>query len=196
MIPDFDELIGEEPEGGERERLEHVHELLLQAGPPPELPASLVRASVQELRPRSTARSRTVLLLLAATIAIVVFAVGYVAGRGHGNASAYAWTEPLHATASAPRGATGTISANKADSNGNWRMSVSVTGLKALPKGGYYVVLLVRHGKTVAPCGFFTVHGTATTQVQLNVPYPRTPADGWTIVAHKHEKPGRTLLTT
>ena len=37
MSPDFDELVGTDLEPDERERLERVHELLLEAGPPPEL---------------------------------------------------------------------------------------------------------------------------------------------------------------
>ena len=41
--PDFDELVGElEPE--EEARLRHVHELLVAAGPPPELPPALLEA--------------------------------------------------------------------------------------------------------------------------------------------------------
>ena len=35
--PDFDELVGTDLEDGERQRLLRVHELLVEAGPPPEL---------------------------------------------------------------------------------------------------------------------------------------------------------------
>ena len=38
---DFDELVGAETTGAERERLRGVHELLVEAGPPPELPREL-----------------------------------------------------------------------------------------------------------------------------------------------------------
>ena len=38
--PDFDELAGEVP-AEERERLLRVHEMLVQAGPPPEIPPEL-----------------------------------------------------------------------------------------------------------------------------------------------------------
>lgn len=37
MTPTFDELIGPEVQGVERDRLARVHELLVQAGRPPEL---------------------------------------------------------------------------------------------------------------------------------------------------------------
>ncbi len=35
--PDFDDLVGTDVEQAERERLRRVHDLLLEAGPPPEL---------------------------------------------------------------------------------------------------------------------------------------------------------------
>ena len=42
--PDFDELVGgDDLPGPERERLQRVHELLVAAGPPPELPPELVQ---------------------------------------------------------------------------------------------------------------------------------------------------------
>jgi hypothetical protein len=194
MTPDFDELIGtEELAPGERERLRHVHELLLQAGPPPELPPSLVRARVHELGPRA----RALLVLVAATLAIVVFGVGYLVGRDNGtNAASFAWAEPLHATAAGPSGAAGTIEGTKDDSSGNWRMRITVSGLERLPASGYYVVYLVRHGKKIAPCGFFKVAGTSSTTVQMNVPYRRTAADGWIVLAYLGEHAGPALLTT
>jgi len=39
--PDFDELIDGEIDGAERERLRRMHELVLRAGPPPELSPQL-----------------------------------------------------------------------------------------------------------------------------------------------------------
>ena len=47
MRPNLDDLIGTDVEPGERERLERVHELLVAAGPPPEL----VQARGLRLRP-------------------------------------------------------------------------------------------------------------------------------------------------
>src|ERR671936_1903421 len=35
--PDFDELVGPDAEAGERERLRRLHDLLVAAGPPPDL---------------------------------------------------------------------------------------------------------------------------------------------------------------
>ena len=39
--PDFDELVGNVEEPDERERLRRVHELLVEAGPPPDLSPAL-----------------------------------------------------------------------------------------------------------------------------------------------------------
>jgi len=36
-VPDFDELVGGDVTGDERERLRRAHELLVHTGPPPEL---------------------------------------------------------------------------------------------------------------------------------------------------------------
>ena len=41
--PDFDQLVGHEVGREERERLQRVHELLVEAGPPPELSPSSPR---------------------------------------------------------------------------------------------------------------------------------------------------------
>ena len=68
MRPEFDELIGTDIEPGERARLEGVHELLVAAGPPPELP---------QTRPVELSRRRRgALLAIAAAVAIAAFAMG------------------------------------------------------------------------------------------------------------------------
>ena len=75
MSPSFDELVGTDLEPDERERLERVHELLLAAGPPPELG----EAKVVRIAPR---RRRGVLLALAAAIAVTAFALGAAVVEG------------------------------------------------------------------------------------------------------------------
>ena len=42
--PDLHELVGDDLEPAERDQLERVHAMLLDAGPPPELPPSLAHA--------------------------------------------------------------------------------------------------------------------------------------------------------
>src|SRR5207245_1293825 len=51
-VPEFDELIGADAPAEERERLRRVHELLVAAGPPAELPPSL--ETVPEPEPQVT----------------------------------------------------------------------------------------------------------------------------------------------
>ncbi len=52
--PDFRELVGDDLPDEERARLERVHELLVAAGPPPELPPALVEPDLEprDLDPR------------------------------------------------------------------------------------------------------------------------------------------------
>ena len=69
MRPEFDELIGTDIEPGERARLERVHDLLVAAGPPPELPQTRPVA----LLPR---RRRGAQLAIAAALAVAAFAMG------------------------------------------------------------------------------------------------------------------------
>jgi len=68
----LDELIGADTAGAERERLQRAHEMLLEAGPPPELSDKLEAGPTLALtlaKPRRVARPRA-LLLLAAALAI------------------------------------------------------------------------------------------------------------------------------
>ena len=76
--PNFDDLVGTDLEAGERARLLRVHELLIQAGPPPELGAD---ATVVALRPR---RRRVALAGLAAALGVGLFATGAIVGNRGG----------------------------------------------------------------------------------------------------------------
>jgi hypothetical protein len=82
------------------------------------------------------------------------------------------------------------------DAAGNWPMHLVATGLPRLPADGYYVVFLTRHGKPVAPCGSFIVHG-GSADAYLNAPY-RLRGAGWVITLQHHgdRRPGRVVLTT
>ena len=44
QTPQFGDLVGNDFSPGERERLERVHDMLVAAGPPPELPQELAEA--------------------------------------------------------------------------------------------------------------------------------------------------------
>ena len=200
-VPDFDELVGREIPAAERERLRGVHELLVQAGPPPELAPeleagpTLAMTLAKQKRERHTHRRAT--LLLAAAVAIaVVFLGGYVVGNRGTGGKAPAKVMQLSGTKAAP-GALASLRIEHADAAGNWPMELSVTGLPKLPEHGYYVVHLVRGGKPWAPCGTFVVQGTQHgTVVRLNAPYEFQKGDTWKVFKQLPGKaePGPAVL--
>jgi hypothetical protein len=200
--PRFDELVDAETTGEERERLRHVHELLLEAGPPPELTPKLRTApgsgsGVVHFQRRSVKR-RGLLLLAAAVSIAAVFAAGYgVANSRHGGTTAtgVAKTVELKGTAAVPN-AQATLEVWKPQA-GNWPMTLSVTGLPKLPQHVYYEVYLVRNGKPWAPCGAFKVASPSQTlTLTLNAPYKLRQGDTWVVTrpAARGHDPGKTVL--
>ena len=201
MTPlNFDELIGPEVEGAERERLRRVHELLVEAGPPPEMTPELEAGPALAVtiggRQRK-AKIRRQVMLLAATVAVLALAFlgGYLTGN-RGGASAER-TLQLSGTPAAPH-ALASLQLEPKDAAGNWPMKVSVEGLPTLPARSYYEVYLVRGGKPWASCGSFVVaHGARGTTVQLNAPYRLQPGDSWVITRHRgftDSAPGQVVL--
>jgi hypothetical protein len=180
--PDFDALVGTDLPAEERARLLRAHEALLAAGPPPELPPALEHPPDPEPRVSFLPqRRRFTLIGLAAAIALVAFGGGWLAG-GRGGDFNTSFTKSMHGTSLAPN-ALATIRIAAKDGAGNWPMRFSVNGLKPLPTGGYYELYLSRHGKPVATCGTFIVHG-GTTVVRLNAPYDLRKFDGWLVTEH------------
>src|SRR5436309_2362781 len=105
-VPDFDELVGDVAES-ERARLESVHALLIEAGPPPELSPELAAGPdmLMTYRTRPHKRKLRPMLLLAAAIAIAaVFFGGYTAGNRSGGDEAFSGGRvvKLRPTAHAP----------------------------------------------------------------------------------------------
>jgi hypothetical protein len=198
--PDFDELVGGDVPAGERERLHRAHELLVAAGPPPELSPALERAP--EVGGRVAflpERRRGALLLLAAALAAAAFGGGFLAGavtHGGSNESALPAIS-MHGTRAAPN-ALASIRLENVDSAGNWPMRLTVQGLPKLPSGGYYELYLTRRGHIAATCGTFNVHGGRTV-VHLNAPYRLSRFDGWVVTRHLPGRPDqgtRPVLTT
>jgi hypothetical protein len=187
--PDFDELIGRDVPPEERERLKAVHELLVRAGPPPELSPEI------ELQPdvtratrvgRTPGRGRRVyrrsLVLAAAALAVAgVFLGGYIAGNNHGGPKAAGVVE-MKGTAAAPN-ALASLLVEPRDPGGNWTMRFTVEGLPKLPRGGYYVLFLTKNGKPAAPCGGFVTTSKGATVVWMNAPYDfrRFDRGGWVV---------------
>jgi hypothetical protein len=191
--PDFRELVGDDLAPDEERRLRRAHELLLEAGPLPELPPVLAEPSPEGRRPEGTLsilpRRRTgAALALAAAIALVAFLGGYLAGyRKHDEASfSAAKRVTLHGTAR-DRNAVVVVEVGRKDASGNLPMLVTARGLKALPATGYYTLALTIHGRPVVTCGTFRVRASGgSTRVRMAVAYDVTRFDGWVITEYRH----------
>lgn len=199
--PGLDELIGAEETGAERQRLQHVHELLLQAGPPPELTPELEAGPTLALtlgRSRRRPVKRRALVLLAATLVLaLVFFGGYAVGNGGGGnglSSSNATFIPLKGTKAAPN-ARASLEVWR-PRNGNWPMKLTVVGLRKLPLPRYYEVYVIRDGQILGSCGTFRVEGPQGVQVHLNAPYPLKHGDTWVVTRQGAggAEPGTTVL--
>lgn len=202
--PNFDELIGAEATGAERERLRHVHELLLQAGPPPELTPELeagptLGMTLGRRRRRTATRSRprALLLIAAAFVLALAFAAGYGVGRpgAKEQAAPVAHELSLRGTSAAPN-AQATLDVWHSQ-QGNWPMTLRVVGLAKLPAHTYYEVYLVRNGRPWGSCGVFRVADSShVTTVTLNAPYSLRKGDSWVVTRATPSggEPGRTVL--
>ena len=197
--PELRDVIGDE---GPDERLERVHDMLVVAGPPPQgaLPPApeVGRPAVRAHPPRR----RWAELALAAALASVALAVGFIAGsRGDGFEAVV--TIPMHGV-SPVADASAELAMSEPDENGNIALEMDVKRLPQLPQGGWYELYLSKQRVIVDSCGTFVTSGDATT-VRLSVGYD-LPGwrkagryDGWVVTAHVPGKPGsgkRILLTT
>jgi hypothetical protein len=198
--PNFDELVGPEVEGAERERLRHVHELLVEAGPPPEMTPELeagppLALTIGSRRRKMKIRRQVMLLAAAVAVLALAFLGGYLTGNTGGTSAAR--TLQLSGTPTAPH-ALASLQLEPKDAAGNWPMKLSVEGLPTLPARSYYEVYLVRHGKPWASCGSFVVaKGARGTTVQLNAPYRLQPGDSWVVTRHQgftDSEPGQIVL--
>ena len=191
---DFDELIDADVTGEERGRLRGVHDLLVQAGPPPELPVDLQRGyapgELRRLKPRYVPR-KVALLAAALAVLLITFSAGLATGIGSRSSSA----APLHerlalkGTTFAPH-AQATLDVEKAV-GGNWPMTLSVSGLPPVTSPTYYEVWLVRQGKPWAPCGEFVVSKASTAlTLRLTAPYSLQRGDTWIVTRHTYGQSG------
>jgi hypothetical protein len=199
--PSFDELIGSDVESAERTRLRHVHEMLVTAGPPAELPPELERGPTLAMTLGRSRRDRVVkrrVMLLAAALMVLALAFfgGYLAGNGSNGTLAGAHTLRLAGTPAAP-GALASLQILPVDRAGNWPMKLDVEGLPKLPAHGYYEVYLMRNGKPFAPCGTFIAAGTKHGAViTLNAPYHLRKGDSWVVTRQNpgQNEPGTVVM--
>ncbi len=200
--PDFRELVGDDLTPAEEQRLRRAHELLLEAGPLPELPPSLEHPGVERTEERTNTGMFQLLprrrvgaaLALAAAIALVAFFGGYLAGYRQNGFTAQ-FSPEMHGVAGVDAAAV--IEVGKRDSDGNWPLQLKVTGLHRLANGGYYEMFLTR-GTHRWTCGTFAGGGDDKVSVRLNIPYELKRGDGWIVTEELPGKPhpGKTVMTT
>jgi hypothetical protein len=196
--PTLDELIGADTTGAERQRLQHAHELLLQAGPPPELSDKLEGGPTLGMTLGQKRRvKRRAMLLVAATLTVVlVFLAGYAVANHGTSGPTPVITQALKGTAVVPQ-AQGTLEVWDSQS-GNWPMRLTEVGLPTLGPHTYYEVYLVRDGKPWGLCGTFRVAGTPEepVTVSLTAPYTLRKGDTWVVTrpGQSGNEPGQTVL--
>ena len=198
----FDDMVDREGLGPDEEaRLRRVHELLVQAGPPPDLPPGLERpptapAEAEIIQfPLLPRRRWTIAAVAAIALVLLAFGGGYLVGHGKTKSTTFPTKRavPMHGA-----NALAVLRVAAKDGAGNWPMQLEVNNLPTQPdKRAYYELWLTRNGKPVAPCGAFRVNARTTT-VRLSVPYDFKRFDGWVVTtqgANDH-RPGRVVLTT
>jgi hypothetical protein len=187
----FDDWVDVEGlEQEERARLERVHALLLEAGPPASLPSGLERPPGQVIAfPGWRRRGVMIAAAAAAVVAAACFGGGYLLGENGGTSmkQVVVLQGAQNSFASLRVGAT--------DEVGNTPMELSVTGLPGR-EHGYYELFVWRRGKPGFPCTGFRMLGDKTT-VRFTVPYELSPGTKLVvteIVRGKHDWPGRVVM--
>jgi hypothetical protein len=201
-MTDFNDLIdtdGLDPK--EEARLRRAHALLVQAGPPPDLPPALEAPPTQPADaeiiqfPLLPGRRWALAAVAAATLALLTFVGGYFYGNSKSKPSAFSTARVV--AMHGPGQADAVLKISSPDSVGNWPMEMTVERLpKQQTRNAYYELWLTKNGKAVAPCGTFRVHGRKTT-VRFTVPYDLHNYDGWIVTTQQHDDgpPGPTVLT-
>ena len=185
----FDELVGglDDLDPAERARLQRVHELLVEAGPPPEVPLDLLEPPAAEPVRLLPQRRRYALALIAASLASVAFGSGYLLG-GRGDDSSVVRSISM-ASVGEGGAAVASIEIREQDGAGNWPMVMRVQGLQeSRSRDDYYELWLTRNGELADSCGRFIVSG-GVTEVALSVPYGFKRYDGWVVTRRGSEEP-------
>ena len=177
--PQFRDLVGNDLSPGERERLERVHDMLVAAGPPPELPQELADPPQPEGRIVELARQRLRTgLVLAAALVIATFAFGYFLGARGEDSSPAAITPVKTAVLGKSADRLAVVQIGDRDANGNRPMVLTVEGLDRLSGGDYYTLFMTRKGKPIVTCGTFNVGEDGVTTVRFSVAYDLDSYDG------------------
>jgi len=187
--PEFRDLVGDDLSPDESARLERVHDMLIAAGPPPELPPELQEVPTEQsvAEPVMLPRRRVgAALALAAAIALIAFLGGYIAGHSGAGQS----FQSVRNVTLGNRNASAVVRIAPKDANGNTTMKVNVEGLRPLPRRDYYVLLMTKNGKPVVECGTFNIRRGGPTTFKFTVAYDPSDFDGlqlarWQQTKHK-----------
>lgn len=193
----------------ERARLQRVRELLIETGPPPELPPRLARPPGEAPPPEVSVLLRAIprrrlaaSLVLAAAIAAAVFGAGYLVGGGGESTSPVAAERfvadqvvTLRSTSRGARAAA-VVGVGKRE-NGNLPLILTVEGLDRLPFGDYYILYMTKNGKPAVICGTFNVPArNERTEFEFTVAYDLADFEGFALVEYRRDgHRQRTLMT-
>ena len=201
-MSNFDDMVDREGLGADEEaRLRRVHDLLVQAGPPPDLPPALERPPTAPAEgelvqfPLLPRRRWTLAVVAAAALIVVAFGGGYLVGHSKTKPTTFATQRvvPMHGG-----NALALLRVAHKDSAGNWPMQLEVNNLPTQSDSrAYYELWLTRDGKPVAACGTFRVNARTTT-LRLSVPYDFKNFDGWVVTRQgvNDNGPGPIVLRT
>ena len=186
--PDFDDLVGTDVPEDERKRLRRAHQLLLEAGPPPELSPEMESVpwpddALQPIFGRRRERRGRRPVLLAAAIATALV-VGLLLGQATGSNSTSidaARTVQLSGTSLAS-GSSASLELGNPSKSGNWPMVLHVRGLPKLSRGGYYDLYLTKGGMPLVSCGTFNAQGETVVRMSAAYNLDRFDKNGWVIV--------------
>ncbi len=185
--PDFRDLVGDDLPADERARLQRVHDLLVEAGPPPELTPALAKPPVTGANVTGLPRRRgAAVFVLTAALIISAFAVGFLVGDRSGDPVAVTeFSSERTVVLGESPGAVAVVRLGKADENGNHPMLVTVEGLEHQRGGDYYSLFMLKDGRPVALCGTFNVAGKEATNVRLTVAYGFEEYDGLMLAEYR-----------
>jgi hypothetical protein len=199
----FDDIVdSDDLDPMEELRLRKVHDLLVEAGPPPELPPALREPpSTHQAQiipfPKFPPRRFGSIAVVAAAVVATAFGVGYFVGHSKKSSFAAEHVVVMHRT-NGSASALATLRIAKEDAVGNWPMKLAVRGLPTQhARDAFYELWLTRNGKLFEPCGTFRVH-SKTTIVTFTVPYAFRRGDGWVVTTQPNgdTTPGPVVLTT
>lgn len=196
---DLVDLEGLDP--AEVARLRRAHELLVQAGPPPDLPPALERPPSAPAEaeiaafPMLPRRRWPLIAVAAAALVVLAFGGGYLVGHAKKKATSFEtkFVVPMHGT-----NAVAFLRVAPKDDAGNTPMELEVNNLPQQKRqGDFYELWLTRNGKAIVPCGVFRVNQRTTT-VRLSVPYNFRHFQGWVVTSQRaaQDMPGPVVLST